>query len=149
MLIYISSLTISFIVYASSLVSSDYPFTKKHFPDGVSLNCKQVVLSEKKDPSPMYRYTAAIDCENVKIKISLLYYNRFEIGYSSFPFAFSFPHSSHEGFTIEEVKINLPYMYYKFDNFSLTGANLFFNRYTCRRFNLETGVDELLFSGRW
>lgn len=146
MLIYFSLFSIFFTEYIFYLANNDYPFTKKYFPNGFQLHCKQV-LSEKKFTTALVNYNAVIDCESIKIEISrseVKSMNRININYSSLPIDFSFPHSSHEGFSILEEKIILPYMYYKFENFSFTGSNLFSNRYTCRKFNLETGIDELL-----
>lgn len=150
MLIYFSLFTIFSIDYIFYLANNDYPFTKKYFPDGFHLSCPQVV-SEKKNTTALENFNAVIDCENIKIEISrseIKSMNRIHIKYSSLPIDFSFPHSSHEGFSILDEKVILPYLYLKFENFSFTGSNLFSNHNTCRRFNLETGVDELLW-GCW
>ncbi len=144
MVIYASFFMIFFIAYLLIQSEEYFPLYQKHFFPPVKLQCKQI-LSEQKSPVFFIRYSAKINCEPEEVIVSLedSSESRLNIKYSSFAFDFKFPHAHFEGFSIQEVKIILPYLYYKFDSRS----KMFYSTSSiCRRYNLETGEDEILWT---
>jgi hypothetical protein len=142
MVIYATFFIIFFLIYFSDQFGEYFPFNQKHFFPPVKLKCKAVLI-EKKNSNVFIRYSATINCDPEKVEVTLEDSSILKIKYSSFEFDFNFPHGHFEGFYIQEAKIILPYLYYKFDSRS----KMFYSTSSiCRRYNLETGEDEILWN---